>query len=150
MLMRLAQLSMLVSFYFTGRALYHTWGHGFATEFFGQPIGPHMQFHAVREVFMALGLIVIIALFMYGPAAFRNRIGWIVMAIASAFLTVGVLIALPITSNTLPNFEAAMNHYGNTGFAALALILCWKEYWSAGQPDVASSPGSAAAHTPAG
>jgi hypothetical protein len=150
MLMRLAQLSMLVSLYFTGRALYHTWGHGFSTEFFGQPIGPHMQFHAVREVFMALGLVVIIALFMYGPAALRNRISWIVMAIASAFLTAGVLIALPITSNTLPGFEAAMNHYGNTGFAALALALCWTEYWSAGQAHAPSPAGSAAAHTPAG
>jgi hypothetical protein len=148
--MRLAQLSMLVSLYLTGRALYHTWGHGFATEFFGQPIGPHMQFHAVREVFMALGLVVIIVMFMYGPAVLRNRISWIVMAIASAFLTVGVLIALPITSNTLPGFEAAMNHYGNTGFAALALALCWSEYWSVGQARVSGSAGTAAAHTPAG
>ena len=149
MLMRLAQLSMLVSLYLTGRALYHTWGHGFATEFFGQPIGPHMQFHAVREVFMALGLVAIIAMFMYGPAALRNRVGWIAMAIASAFLTAGVLIALPITSNTLPNFEAAMNHYGNTGFAALALILCWKDYWSADKAHSSSSVGGAAAHSPA-
>ena len=149
MLMRLAQLSMLVSFYFTGRALYHTWGHGFATEFFGQPIGPHMQFHAVREVFMALGLIAVVGIFMYGPAPVRSRLGWIVMAIASAFLTAGVLVSLPITANTLPNFEAAMNHYGNTGFAALALALCWREYWSGGQARVQSAAGRSAAHTPA-
>ena len=129
MLLRLAQLSMAVSLYFTANALYHTWGHGFASDFFGQPIGPHMQFHAIREVFMALGLVVIIALFMYGPAAVRNRTGWFTLLIASAFLTVGVLVALPITNNTLPNFAAAVNHVGNTAFAALALALCWKDYF---------------------
>ena len=85
MLQRLAQLSMGVSLYFTARAIYHTWGHGFASDFAGQPIGSHMQFHAVREVFMMLGLIAVIAVFMYGPAAVRNRTGWIVMAIASLF-----------------------------------------------------------------
>lgn len=128
MLLRLAQLSMAVSLLFTASALYHTWGHGFANDFFGQPIGPHMQFHAVREVFMALGLVVIIAMYMYGPAALRNRTGWFTLLIASAFLTVGVLVSLPITNNSLPNFAAAMNHVGNTAFAALALALCWKDY----------------------
>ena len=147
MLLRLAQISMLVSFYLTGRALYHTWGHGFATEFFGQPIGPHMQFHAVREVFMALGRVAVIAIFMYAPAAVRKRLGWIVMAIASAFLTAGVLISLPITGTTLPGFEAAMNHYGNTGFAALALALCAKDYWASPQAAASTSPGSTAAPT---
>lgn len=144
MLLRLARLSMAVSLYFTARALYHTWGHGFASEFFGQPIGPHMQFHAVREVFMALGLAVISAFFMYGPAPVRNRTGWFVMMIASVFLTVGVLISLPITNNTLPNLEAAMNHVGNTAFAALALALCWKEYNGQAQAASASIRGSSA------
>lgn len=132
MLLRLAQLSMAVSLYFTARALYHTWGHGFASEFFGQPIGPHMQFHAIREVFMALGLVAVTAYFMYGPASVRNRTGWLMILISSAFLTVGVLISLPITDNTLPNFEAQLNHVGNTAFAALALALCWKDYVTGG------------------
>ena len=128
MFLRLAQLSMAVSLCFTASALYHTWGHGFNSEFFGQPIGPHMQFHAIREFFMALGLVVIIVLYMYGPTSLRNRTGWFTLLIASAFLTAGVLIALPITNNTLPGFAAALNHVGNTSFAALALALCWKEY----------------------
>lgn len=145
MLQRLAQLSMGVSLYFTARAIYHTWGHGFASDFAGQPISPHMQFHAVREVFMDLGLIAVIVLFMYGPVAIRNRTGWIVMAIASFFLTVGVLISLPITNNTLPNFEATMNHVGNTAFAALALALCWKGYTQQASTAAAPMAGSAAA-----
>jgi hypothetical protein len=132
MLLRLAQLSMAISFYFTGNALYHTWGHGFSNDFFGQTISPHMQFHAVREVFAALGLVIIVAWFMYGPASVRNRTNWITMLIASTFLTVGVLAALPITDSVLPNLAAKMNHYGNTGFAALALALCWKEYFQKG------------------
>lgn len=130
MLLRLAQLSMAISLFFTASALYHTWGHGFAGDFFGEPIGPHMQFHAVREVFMALGLVVIIVWFMYGPAAVRNRTGWFTLLVASVFLTVGVLAALPVTNTSLPNFAAAVNHVGNTGFAALALALCRKDYFS--------------------
>jgi hypothetical protein len=129
MLLRLAQLSMAVSLFFTASAIYHTWGHGFQSDFFGQPISAHMQFHAVREAFMALGLVAIIALFMYGPATVRTRTGWFTLLIASAFLTAGVLVALPITNNALPNFAAALNHVGNTAFAALALALCWKEYF---------------------
>jgi len=149
MLLRLAQLSMAVSLYFTARALYHTWGHGFADNFFGEPIGSHMQFHAVREVFMALGLVVVTAFFMYGPAAVRNRTGWIMILVSSAFLTAGVLISLPITGNTLPNFEAMMNHIGNTAFAALALALCWKDYGQQA-PAAANAVPGANARTAAG
>jgi hypothetical protein len=124
----MAKLSMAISFYFTGRSLYHTLGHGFSNDFYGEPIGLHMQFHAVREFFMALGIVAIVALLMYGHRNLRTPIAWWIMLIGSAFLTLGVWISMPIVGTGLPGFEAALNHVGNTVFAAIALGLCWKSY----------------------
>lgn len=133
MLFRIAQVSMALSFYWTYRSLYHTWGHGFNDSFAGQLYSGHAQFHALREVFVSVAVMVVVGIFMYGPKSVRTPIAWWVMLISSAFLTIGVWLALQLTGNSFPNLGASMNHILNTAFAALALALCWKEYQSENQ-----------------
>ncbi len=128
MLFRIAQVSMAVSFYWTILSLYHTWGHGFSDEFFGVLYSSHAQFHAIREVFFALGITIVVGIFMYGPQSIRTPVAWWVMLIGSAFLTLGVWLAMLITDNQFPNLDASMNHIMNTLFAAIALALSWKSY----------------------
>lgn len=128
MLFRIAQVAMAISFYWTFLSLYHTWGHGFSDEFFGVLYSSHAQFHAIREVFFALGIVLMVGIFMYGPKSMRTPLAWWSMLIDSTCLTVGVWLAMLITDNQFPNLDASMNHIMNTLFAAVALALSWKSY----------------------
>jgi|GEM_PF-5783034 hypothetical protein len=128
MLFRIAQLFMALSFCATAFTLYHTWGHGFSDEFFGVPYSSHAQFHALREVFGSVAIVIIVGIHMYGPKAIRTPMAWWVMLIGSAFLTLGVWLSLLLTGNEFPNLRASQYHIMNTIFAAVALALSWKSY----------------------
>jgi len=127
-LLRLAQLSMAISFFFTCLSLFHTWNHGFSDEFFGVLYSSHAQFHAVREVFFAAAIVIVVGIYMYGPKSIQTPLAWWVMFIGSALLTAGVWLAMVITDNSFPNISASLNHIMNTLFAAIALALCWKSF----------------------
>lgn len=128
MIFRIAQVSMAICFYWTLLSLYHTWGHGFENEFAGMLYSPHAQFHAIREVFVSLAIMVIVGIYMFGPKSIRTPMAWWVMFIGLAFLTLGVWLALLVTGSSFPNFGASMNHVMNSIFAVIALALCWKSY----------------------
>jgi len=130
MILRIAQVSMALSFYWTIRSLYHTWAHGFEDQFAGVLYSPHAQFHALREVFVSVAIMIIVGIFMYGPKSVRTPLAWWIMLIGSALLTVGVWIALQLTGTEFPNLAASLNHILNTLFAAIALALCWQSYQS--------------------
>lgn len=127
-LLRVAQVAMAVSLFFTCLSLYHTWNHGFSDEFFGVLYSSHAQFHAIREVFFATAIVIIVGIYMYGPKSLRTPTAWWIMFIGSALLTAGVWLAMLITNNTFPSIQASMNHIMNTLFAAIALALSWKSY----------------------
>ena len=130
---RAAQIVMALSILATLRTLRHTAGHAFNDNFMGEAIGRHMNFHGMREVFMAMGLVVVVAIIMYGPRTLRTPANWWIMTVASVFVTVGVWASLPIVGVSFPTLGASLNHILNTLFAAIALGLCFKSYHPSSQ-----------------